>query len=156
MTCRDPPLTSHWPPRTTHWPPMTPHWPLRTPHWPPMTPTDLTWPPIDLPWSPMSFSFSVLFLFFPENSTPRDAHCCWQWASKKWGGNHNHHHHYHSLHRHADKILAGQIPGVVPGGNLVGTCKTWSSPTNGGYRSHIHLLDVDRPIIKILILSLSI
>ena len=79
MTCRDPSLTSHWPPRTTHWPPMTPHWPLRTPHWPPRTPTDLTGPPIDLPWSPMSFSTSF---FFPQNFTPRDAHCCWQWASK--------------------------------------------------------------------------
>ena len=78
-----------------------------------MTPTDLTWPPIDFPWSPMSFSTSVLFFFYlkisilemliavgnelisheffnfgpffllPQNFTPRDAHCCWQWASKK-------------------------------------------------------------------------
>ena len=27
--------------------------------------------------------FNFCFLLFPENFTPRDAHCCWQWASKK-------------------------------------------------------------------------
>ena len=32
------------------------------------------------------FNFwSSAFLFFPQNFTPRDAHCFWQWASKNWG-----------------------------------------------------------------------
>ena len=37
----------------------------------------------DLPWL---FHFRVLtFFFFPLNFPPRDAHCFWQWASKKGG-----------------------------------------------------------------------
>ena len=50
-------------PMTSHWPPMTSHWTL-----------DLLW----------FFHFqSLFFSLFPENFTPRDAHCFWQWASRK-------------------------------------------------------------------------
>ena len=42
--------------------------------------------PLNSHWTPVIFHdffhFLVFFFFFPENFTPRDAHCFWQWASK--------------------------------------------------------------------------
>ena len=52
--------------------------PPRTPQRPPI---DLPLTSYDLPLN--SYDIPWLFIFFPQNFTPRDAHCFWQWASKK-------------------------------------------------------------------------
>ena len=77
-------LTSKWSPMTTPWPPTDLPEPL----------IFLPWPSTDLPltsyYLPLNshdlsglFIFWSFFFFFPENFTLRDAHCFWQWASKK-------------------------------------------------------------------------